>query len=122
MKVLKYIGLSVIQSIVTMAVFFSVPTIAKSFKANTVIWVYVSFGAVMLLEYLYLWFKKKGYFFTVPLSLLLILLIVLLHFNSPDNVNAVWAIRAVGKNFVFPTFVAALIVSGGLWGFNRIRV
>ncbi len=122
MKILKYIGLAAVQSVITMAVFFAVPTITKSFKGNTVVWVYVSFGAVMVLEYLYLWFKKKGGFFTVPLSLFLILVLVLLYFNSPDNVNAVWAVKAVGKNFVLPLFIAALAVSGGLWGFNRIRM
>lgn len=121
MKILKYIGSAVIESLILMTVFFLTPTITKNFKGNTVVWVYVFFAAVIIAEYLYLWFRKKGHFFTVPLSLIFILLLTLIHFSSPDNVKAVWALLAIGKNFVLPVLIVSLIVSGGLWYFNKIR-
>lgn len=122
MKILKYIGMAAAESIILMLAFFLTPTITKNFKGNTIVWVYIVFGIVMLSEYLYLWFKAKGKYFTVPLSLLFILVIILFYFNSPDNVKAIWAVRAVAKNFALPAGIVSLIVSGGLWGFNRIRI
>lgn len=121
MKILKYIGTTAVESLILMTVFFLTPTITKGFKGNTVVWVYVFFAIVLIAEYLYLWFSKKGRFFTVPLSLLFVLLLTLVHFSSPDNVKAIWAVRAIGKNFVLPTLVVSLIISSGLWYFNKIR-
>lgn len=122
MNILKYIGYVAAESIILMGMFFVSPTIIGIFNGNKNVWVYIILGITVFAEYVFLFVRRKGRYFSVPLSMVLLLGIVMLYFNSPDNTKSVWAVKAVFSRFVLPMGCVSVLVSLGLWWFDRLKL
>lgn len=122
MKVLKFVLYAFIECIILTMVFFVSPTIVKSFKGNMLVWIYIFLGITIFLEYLFLFLRKKGKYFTVPLSIVFLLAGVMFYFNSPDNTNPIWAVKAIFKNFMLPIGIVSVSAAAGLHIIDRVNM
>lgn len=122
MKVLKFVLYAFIECIILIMVFFVSPTIVKSFKGNMVVWIYIFLGITVFSEYLFLFLRKKGRYFTVPLSIVFLLAVVMFYFNSPDNTNPIWAVKAIFKNFMLPIGIVSVSAAAGLHIIDRVNM
>lgn len=76
--------------------------------------VYVVLGAVIALEYVYLWFIAKGRFFTAPISLAAVMLFGVFYFLHPSSADVGLGVWVMTKYLVLPYAIAAGVVSAVL--------
>ena len=70
-----------------------------------------SLYVVTAAEYVYLWFVRKGYFFSVPLSFLPIMAMGAFYFNQPDNPDMGLGMWVLFRYLVMPQLIASCAVS-----------
>lgn len=111
MKFIKYALTTIIIAVIYMLFMFMTPMISIMFGMNLRVAMYIVLGLVLAGEYLVLWYKDIGRFYSIPISFLMIILSGLFYFNHPENAELNFGMWVLVTKLILPYAVGGLIVS-----------